>query len=331
MIADFDPETLFADAPELAAHREASTISGIEDYLDFYRLNFIGDYPAVKHYFGKFDVAEETIVAHVWALPGAELTAYICHGYYDHAGLFRHVIDYCLSRHISVVIWDFPGHGLSTGFRASIDDFDNYLDVLDEVLVRTLAFPLPKRRIIMGQSMGGAITMSYLLLRNEAAFEKAVLFAPLVRPADHWWGRPAHAILKFFRKRIPRRFAESSGDGKFLRFLRKSDPLQAKYLSLPWVAAWKKWEPKFLKLSESNLTPLIIQGDDDHTVAWQFNLKVISKIFPNASVKVLKGAKHHLVNETRDIREKLWDTVDDYILSDKKAESTEELSGTPDA
>ncbi|WP_423811416.1 alpha/beta hydrolase, partial [Pseudomonas aeruginosa] len=37
----------------------------------------------------------------------------LMHGYYDHMGLYRHVVDWALGMGFSVLACDLPGHGLS--------------------------------------------------------------------------------------------------------------------------------------------------------------------------------------------------------------------------
>lgn len=303
--------------PELPPLSLANTVAGLEwgpGYAEFYGIDFAKDFAGLRHYLGYFESAGERIAVQVFALPEASRTAYLYHGFYDHVGLYNNAIAYCLRHGCSVVAYDLPGHGLSSGPRASIESFQMYLQVLRDAFVAVAAFGLPESRLALAQSTGCAILMSHLLDGGEADFDKSVLMAPLVRPVDWWWGRPAHAVLKYFIPSLPRKFADNSDDQLFLEFLREKDPLQPRTLPLSWVGALKKWLPWFLGLPASESQILVVQGDADDTVDWRFNLPVIRKKFPQLKEHHLSGARHHLVKEGESYRRQLWQACDDFLF-----------------
>lgn len=303
--------------PELPPLSPANTVAGLAwgpNYAKFYNIDFAKEFAGLRHYLGYFDSAGERIAGQVFALPDARLTAYLYHGYYDHVGLLNNAIAYCLRHDCSVVAYDLPGHGLSSGKRAAISDFQIYRQVLRDAFAAVAVFDLPASKIALAQSTGCAILMSHLLEGGEADFEKSVLMAPLVRPRDWWWGRPAHAILKYFIPSLPRKFADNSDDQAFLEFLRARDPLQPRTLPLSWVGALKKWLPWFLNLPANNSKILVVQGDSDDTVDWPFNLSVIRKKFPQLAEHHITGARHHLVKEGEVYRQQLWQACDEFLF-----------------
>ena len=292
---------------------QAPAISDAErDYFRHYGINFEERYDDVVHYFGHFACERFDIVAHYFYKRGSNNTCFIVHGYYDHSGLFARLIEYCLQRNFSVVIFDLPGHGLSTGERASVNSFADYQQVLKQVLARFDGVA-PGPWIAIGQSTGGAILMDFILSGNADTFVKTVLLAPLYRPAGWVSGRWLHALIGPFIKRTRRHFAANSHDESFLAFLRQRDPLQYRHLSLAWVSALKKWMRYFSQLPATDYAPLIIQGKEDTTVDWRFNLPLIEKKFPKAKVFYLKHGRHHLANESEDIREKIYAAMDLYL------------------
>ncbi|MFT5576196.1 MAG: alpha-beta hydrolase superfamily lysophospholipase [Bermanella sp.] len=298
--------------PPLTASTEHSALA--QSYFEFYKIDFESRIPGLKHHFGVFPSSGFDIAIHVFIPEGAQQTAFLYHGFYDHAGLFKHAIEYCLRRHYAVVVYDLPGHGLSTGRRAEIDSFDQYLSVLNDAFFAAASFELPKTKLAIAQSTGCAVLMSYML-NGGGAFDKAVLLAPLVRPGGWRWGKPLHSVIGNRVQSLPRRWAENSGDAEFLDWLRKLDVLQCNVLPMRWVNALKQWEPKFHKLPVSAKTILVVQGDADTTVDWKFNLPAIREHFPNAVVSNLSGARHHLVNETNELRERIWERVSAYLSS----------------
>jgi len=242
-------------------------------------------------------------------------SAIIVHGYYDHVGLYGHLIRYCLARNLNVVSLDLPGHGLSSGERASIMTFDEYVQALVQAIERVKPY-LPKPWYLFGQSMGGAIAME-LLLGQEAElghqeFDEVVLLAPLVRP--HRWplGRVFYHLVKPFVATRPRSFSENSEDLEFLKFLREKDALQADVLPVQWVTAMVQWMNRFKGYHDKSFSPLIIQGQNDSTVDWRYNMKQLEKQF-QPRIHYIPEGRHHLVNESEAVREKMFQHLDQTI------------------
>ncbi len=309
---DFVRDNRPAQLPRLSPQR-LDNAELAESYFHYYGIDFEHRYRGLEHFFGAFTGAGYDVATHVFRLPGATATAWIYHGYYDHVGLFNHAIDYCLSRGYSVVAYDLPGHGLSSGERASVASFRHYVEVIGEALVAVEPFGLPKRRIALAQSTGAAVLMTHLLEGGEADFDKLVLLAPLVRPMGWQWGRHTHSLLSPFVKALPRRWSQNSNDAEFLHWLRHEEPLQCTDLPLAWVTALKKWEAEFHWLGHCQRELLIVQGECDKTVDWQFNIPAILAHFPKAEVCYLHQGRHHLVKESEAIRQKIWQRISDYL------------------
>lgn len=285
----------------------------VKAYFDFYGLNLEQRYPGVKHFFGRVDSAGYQIACHYFECPSATEQCFVIHGYYDHAGLFSHVVDECLAQRRSVILFDLPGHGLSSGKPSAINDFSEYRLVLQDLITRFKAHSdLPIN--VIAQSTGAAVVMDYLLTEKPPVFEKQVLLAPLVWPVKWRQSMWLYHLVKFFLKTVPRHFAESSHDPVFLDFIKNRDPFQSRILSLQWVGALKKWISYFQSLPKNQqLTPLIIQGDDDQTVDWQRNLPLIESKFPQAKTVYLEGAGHHLVNEIPELRKQMAAAIKNYL------------------
>jgi alpha-beta hydrolase superfamily lysophospholipase len=282
------------------------------NYFHFYGLDATRRFAGVRHYFGHFPSGKYEIVCHYYALAGARGTCFLLHGYFDHAGLYRHLIDYCLSRGFSVVIHDLPGHGLSTGERAGIGSFSEYEEVLKDCLA-LFAEIAPKPWHALAQSTGCAVLMDYLLLQNAPGFERVVLLAPLVRAAEWRWVKTAFWLGHRFLQQVPRRFGVNSNDEAFLRFIAECDPLQSRQIPVRWVDAMLRRERRFEHLPGSEQPLLIVQGQRDNTVDWRHNIPVIREKFPRSKYLPLQDAYHHLVNETAALRDKMFTAIDLYF------------------
>ena len=293
-----------------------ATSDAERDYFRHYGINFEETMENVSHHFGYLSCGRFDIVTHYYYVTGSVGTCFLVHGYFDHSGLYKHLIEYCLKRKLSVVIFDLPGHGLSTGEQASIASFQQYQQVLGEVIDYFQLLASEPYHII-GQSTGAAIVMDYLLSHPRSIFDKVALLAPLVRPY-HW---PLYAklyrVLKPVFHSLPRRFKDNSGDKAFLTFLKRNDPLQSKRLPMSWLGALKQWEKNFHGLSPCHYAPLVVQGKKDSTVDWQYNIPLISEKFPRAKICYLSEGEHHLVNESEEVRSGVLAAID--LMFDAKS------------
>ena len=276
---------------EAAAHKQ---------YLAHYQLDFISQGVASSYQYGTLQVASFAVAVQSWQpLQAAAGTVYVVHGYWDHTGLYHHLIRLCLVAGFAVVAYDEPGHGLSTGDRAAIADFSQYSDVLDAVLA---AHPSPDlTRIGIGQSTGGAVLLRQFFIRPHS-FNDTILLAPLVRASRWHWLVAGHAVLSPFLKKFPRDMRVcGSHNPDYAAFLR-ADSLQYGYASGLWIGAMRRWVVEFLGFTAQAGKMLYIQGDQDDTVDWRFNLAAVRERVPQLSVSLQPGAYHNLVNEADNFR-----------------------------
>lgn len=299
-----------AFVPEQDSDFQSSALA--QQYLDFYRINFVAEQLALQHGFGALDAGDYRLAVHYWLPPTPTATLFVVHGYYDHVGLYGHIIRHALKAGLAVVAFDLPGHGLSTGEPAVIDSFDSYTESLERV-VEAVGEKLPAPRHLLGQSTGGAVILNSLWRRTSDDVDKVILLAPLIR-AHRWpWVNLAHMLLSAFVSKVGRSFSESSHDSDFNRFLAERDPLQAGIVSVPWVGAMKQWVNAFSGFVPLSRPVLLVQGNADSTVDWRFNIPLIQDKLPCHQLHVIEGARHQLVNESMHYRQQLFEVVDDYL------------------
>ena len=150
----FDPAVLIqALGPyNPAAVCEASAIAA---YYEFYELDFRAEFPGLTHSLGWVLSGPHRLAVQSFIPRGARGTAVVCHGYYDHVGLYGHLLRFLLAEGLAVLTFDQPGHGLSSGARADIGSFTEYVNALDDTMSAALAAAagLPRPWHIVGQSM----------------------------------------------------------------------------------------------------------------------------------------------------------------------------------
>ena len=134
-----------------------------------------------------------------------------------------------------------------------------------------------------------------------------------MRPFKWGTARWLHTLVKPFARSIKRVFTVNSGDPDFLDFLENKDPLQDRRLPARWVTALKRWLPGFEAADRVKISPVVIQGDQDETVDWRYNLKVIRAKFEDPDIHMLPGARHHLANERDEFRRKIFAIIDRYL------------------
>ncbi|RMH82885.1 alpha/beta hydrolase [Pseudomonas sp. AOB-7] len=308
----FHPEQLRPLLRPLAAAR--LELPAVQAYRSFYGLDLGGRHAGLDHRLGSFAAAGYQIAVQLWAPAEPRGTLLLLHGYYDHMGLYRHVIDWALALNLAVLACDLPGHGLSSGARASIGDFAEYQLVLAGLFEQAAELQLPQPWHLCGQSTGGAILLDYLLTDGKRSeLGQSILLAPLVRPRAWAWSKLSYRLLRPFVREIPRRFSENSSDAAFIDFVHNLDPLQPRNLPTAWVGALAQWVPRIEAAPRSAHSPLIVQGEADMTVDWRHNLEVLQDKFGRPSILRLPEARHHLANESEALRQRYFDFLREHL------------------
>jgi len=264
-----------------------------------------------RWHFGYLQLLNYRIATHYWRLENSRATVFVTHGLFDHVGLFLPLVRHLLKNNFSVIAFDLPEHGLSSGEYGEIKNFAVYSQVFDELL-SFFHDKIPEPWYAVGQSTGGAVIMRHLL-SNESALQRVALLAPLVRPK----GMLAIEIKKFFLspflRSVKRDFGASSHDQDFLEFVRNKDPLQPRIISVNWVAAMLSWAKEINTFASKNTELLVVQGDADETVDFVRNPALIKRAFPRMELFRIEGARHHIVGESEQYRMPAFDAVVEFL------------------
>ncbi|AVH13912.1 alpha/beta hydrolase [Acinetobacter indicus] len=247
-------------------------------------------------------------------------TVFLLHGYLEHSGIYQPIVKEILEQGFSVLTYDLPGHGLSNGSPASIQNFDHYQQVLHAIYqyVRN-ADQLPKPWLGVGQSTGGAIWMHHLLEfaeRRENPFvERVLLLSPLIRPAKSaWWHNSVGlGIIRRIKREVPRHFRRNNHNPEFLRFVRLKDPLQPRMMGMDWILAMSKWMLEMEQRPACRIPVWLAQGAQDQTVDWRYNIEFIRRKFRLQTLLMLEEGSHQLINERPDIRAALTGLIPAFL------------------
>lgn len=268
--------------------------SAERDYFNFYNLHF----PEVRHHFGYFDAIGYRVAAHVFIPEKARGTFFALHGFLDHSAYLQSVIDLLLEKGFAVACFDLPGHGLSSGDRSAINNFTDYALILEQFIELCRA-ELPAPYNLVGHSTGCAASLEYLY-RDKGEIEQVIFAAPLVRSALWHPSRVIHGMLHNFIDYLPRLFRVNTSNREILDFMKNSDPLQDRKASVRWVSSLYEWHDRVHSYPELNCKMLVIQGDQDNTVDWRYNIPFLQKKVKNIEVEIIKDGRHHLFNESEE-------------------------------
>lgn len=312
----FEPEVLRSALPPFDFAVPMPRDALFQAYRAYYHLNFEQRWPDLRVRAGQVRAGGFDIAVQTFQPARAKGTVFVLHGYYDHVGIYDHLIEALLERNFAVLTCDLPGHGLSSGERGVIHSFRQYQVTLERMVMLARQH-LPRPWHLLGQSTGAAIAADYLLVHSSALdrvpFRSAVFLAPLVRPANWWINSAKHALASRFVDKVDRKFVASSSDPDFVRFVWNEDPLQTYHLSAHWVGALKQWLP-FIERHEPVAFPvLLVQGDQDQTVDWPHNIRVMQKLFPRAKLQMIPGMRHHVVNEVEGVRARAFARMREFL------------------
>ncbi|WP_339527895.1 alpha/beta hydrolase [Pseudomonas mucidolens] len=312
MPVTFDPDHLRESLRPLVDAQALSAEARV--YQRFYGLDLATRKEPVVSRLGRFDIDGFEVVSQVWWPVQPVASLFLFHGFYDHMGLYRSVVEWGLDQGFVVIACDLPGHGLSSGERASIDDFAVYQSVLQGLFEQAGTLQLPQPWHLFGQSTGGAIVVDHLLNHGASSPAQGQIFllSPLVRPRAWGWSQLSYHLLKPFVKGIARRFSDNSNDPAFRPFL-EADPLQPRQLPTAWVGALGRWIKRIEAAPRSTRRPLIVQGEEDMTVDWRHNLQVLRSKFDHPQILMVPRGRHHLANELPEIREQYFKFLTDHL------------------
>ena len=217
-------------------------------------------------------------------------TIFFLHGYLEHSALQVRPIEEFVKRGWVVVGIDLPGHGLSTGTRADIDDFSSYLAAFEAAMAHQ---PWQKPWRAIGHSTGGATIL--MALQNPARnFDLVVLEAPLIRTFMWTPSLWLKNIVEDWIVTVPRR-PGSAPDGDVFQQLLEDDPFYISEVPLHWVDAVEAYYRSTSDWLPVKGRALILQGKKDTVVDVAYNLPFLQKLLPDADIVEIAEGRHHLL------------------------------------
>lgn len=276
---------------------------------DYYR-SVIGSVPSMEHRVGTVRSGTVTIAVHLFEPVGTapEGTVLVLHGYLSWPGEMGSMIRAFVEEGYLVVAPALPGHGLSGGEPAGIEDFSDYGRVVSDVLEALDAGPyrengLPRPWHAVGHSTGATAVYEYVRGYSPGEpdpFQAVVFLAPLVRSAWYRMSRAGRFLARPFVTEIP------SGT---------DHPMIPETMPLSWFDAQVRWNRRARSYPVVTRPVLVIQGDADTVVAWRYNRRFLNRKFACLRYELLRGAGHVLHGRDRAVRETTLGLTTEYIVT----------------
>lgn len=107
----------------------------------------------------------------------------ITHGYGEHQGYYEDMAEYFTLNGFNIVSYDLRSHGRSEGRRGDVAKFQYFIDDLTVVIDHIKNQNPHSKLFLLGHSLGGNITINYLLRNSDTKICKAIVTSPWLRLA----------------------------------------------------------------------------------------------------------------------------------------------------
>lgn len=245
--------------------------------------------------------------------PDCRAAIVIVHGYAEHAGRYSEVVSALGEAGYECHLFDLRGHGRSGGVHGYVGRFGDYLDDLDLFLQRVeeVRTQVPGRvvpRILLGHSLGGLISLSYVLRRPEA-FTALAVSSPFLHPAMKVGALKA-GLAAVVCRLAPTHLMKSELASRWLSHdpavvaAYDQDPLVFKTLSPHWFFQSREAQEEVLRRAgEIRLPVLFILGDADRIADPAHSRQVYERLgSADKKIVVYPGFFHEVLNEVERAR-----------------------------
>ncbi|TVY10546.1 alpha/beta hydrolase [Paenibacillus cremeus] len=233
---------------------------------------------------------------------GLKAVVIIVHGMGEHSGRYSHVADALTSEGYAVLSYDQRGHGRTEGKRGHIPSYDALLESLDVLFEEAKRRYPALQRFILGHSMGGNVTLNYIL-RRKPEISGAIVTAPWLKLAFQppqlqvWIGRIAEQIYPSFTNHRPMAAEQLTSDPEMIRRYAE-DPLGHGqitfrfFFSMQRAAQWA-----MANAGQLSIPLLLLHGGNDKVTSIDATRQFAYEAGALCSFREWPGYRHELHNE----------------------------------
>ena len=127
---------------------------------------------------------------------------FIIHGLGEHSGRYQDLAKILIKEGIGVFSIDLIGHGKSSGKKGHIKSFEDFINAVETGVIYVRKKFLDTPIILFGHSLGGLISLKFLIDRESKEIERSIISSPWIETALEI---PNHLLFihKIFQKIIP--------------------------------------------------------------------------------------------------------------------------------
>ncbi|WP_373231758.1 lysophospholipase [Cohnella sp.] len=229
-------------------------------------------------------------------------TIVIVHGMGEHTGLYAHVAETLTADGYAVFAFDQRGHGRTEGKRGDIRYYEALLDGVDFLLAEVdRRYPdLP--RFLYGHSMGGNVTINYLLKRK-SKLTGAIVTGPWLKIVPKGVSRHlAERILKRIyprnRNTRPLTTDQVTSDSEMIRNNIEKDTLcHGKVTARFFINVQRAGLWALAQAKELSVPLLLLHGGDDRITCIKASRQFAERACSLCTFQEWPGLRHELHNE----------------------------------
>jgi len=243
----------------------------------------------------------------------------IHHGFAEHLGRYDYVARKLWEAGYNVMRFDARGHGLTTGPRGHVDNYENFITDLD-FIVNVTEFLAPNLPIYtLGHSMGGMVTLMYGLTYPENLAGQ--IFSGAASGTLPYLNEVTKKLLISSAAVIPTKLFKNivsddiCTDPQVVQdYL--DDPLVLKKASFKFFNEFLLESPKYIeaRIDSYDLDTLILHGKDDKVVPVALSERLYHRIpSKNKELITYDGLYHEILNEP--IKDEIINEILDWLSS----------------
>lgn len=257
-----------------------------------------------RHFEGFFKVADNLeLYEQCWRPEDPIAAVVVVHGYAEHSGRYGWVASQLVTQGFAVYAFDLRGHGNSPGDRVFVRSFDDYFADLEIFLQRIQTKEPGKPLLLLGHSMGGAISALFTI-RKKPGLHGLVLSSAALATSDDISPLLARVapVISWLLPKLPTVLLDSSAISRDPEVVRryKTDSLiyQGRIPARTSAEILRAIAEIQSRAHEMDLPLLLLHGTADRLT----NVEGSKTVYANASakdksLKLYNGFYHELLNE----------------------------------